>query len=387
MSLSPLPLGGLAIWSLMGILSAPEAAAIERSFAGSAQLDYHLVPGEDGRDPPRVFEGFTSEVALKVAVDVSERLSANVKVCHGCHGFELPMAYFDYRLADELNIRVGRFSPSFGSFNLRHDPANHSTSSKPLPYDMGRMLRMDLWNQGVLPSPFPDNGIEVGGSHWFNERTQLDYAVYAVSGFKAAQGSTDLEWSRSLSSNFYVVDNNDRPAVGSRLALTLRIGEANDITAGASGMYGTYDPQNQHAYTILGADLAARLGRTQIRMEYLVRRQSYSADPAMAFQLPVPDDGREVFSKHGYYLEIERGLGQVVAVLARVDGLYRDGNVLVASELTPESAIFRYTVGATVAVHLGWRVKASAELWAFSDAFPNHQRLEPSFHLAIVGTF
>ena len=33
------------------------------------------------------------------------------------------MGYFDYRLMDELNVRVGRFSPSFGSFNLRQDPA------------------------------------------------------------------------------------------------------------------------------------------------------------------------------------------------------------------------------------------------------------------------
>jgi len=80
------------------------------------------------------------------------------------------MAYFDYRVADELAFRVGRFSPSFGAFNIRHDPANHATSDKPLPYDMGRMLRMNEWNLGVLPSPFPDNGVEIDGTHWFGER-------------------------------------------------------------------------------------------------------------------------------------------------------------------------------------------------------------------------
>src|SRR5947207_486117 len=112
---------------LTALTGAGRAAAIERNFAGSAQLDYHFVPGKKSGPPRNVFDGFTSEVALKLAVDVSERLSANVKVCHGCHGFELPMAYFDYRVADELNVRVGRFSPSFGAFNLRHDPANHAT--------------------------------------------------------------------------------------------------------------------------------------------------------------------------------------------------------------------------------------------------------------------
>lgn len=56
-------------------------------------------------------------------------------------------------LADELNFRVGRLTPAFGSFPLRHDPANHRTSDKPLPYDMGRMLRFREWNEGVLPAP------------------------------------------------------------------------------------------------------------------------------------------------------------------------------------------------------------------------------------------
>ena len=73
-----------------------------------------------------VFDGFTIEAALKMAVDVSEHLSANVKVCFGCHGIEADMAYFDLRAADEFNFRIRRFSPTFGSFNVRHDPATAS---------------------------------------------------------------------------------------------------------------------------------------------------------------------------------------------------------------------------------------------------------------------
>ncbi len=188
------------------------------------------------------------------------------------------MAYFDYRVRDELNFRIGRFSPSFGAFNVRHDPANHATSSKPLPYDMGRMLRMNAWNEGVIPSPFPDNGIEIGGTHWFGDRAQLDYAVYAVSGFKADEGSPDIEWSHSTSQFGQLNDNNGRPAVGARWVLTLKLGEANDVTGGASAMYGTYDPANRVAYFIGGVDFAARLGRTQIRFEYLMRRQSVLND-------------------------------------------------------------------------------------------------------------
>ena len=379
------------LFATLAILSfgASRAEAIERNFAGSAQLDYFYIPAEPSSANPRTaFDGFTTEVALKVAVDVADRLSANVKACHGCHGFELPMAYFDYRVADELNFRIGRFSPSFGAFNVRHDPANHATSSKPLPYDMGRMLRMRDWNLGVIPSPFPDNGVEIGGTHWFGELLQMDYAAYAVSGFKADEGSLDIEWSHSLSQSSLMVDNNGRPTVGGRWSFTLRLGEANDLTGGASFMYGTYDPANRMAYAIAGTDLAARLGRTQIRFEYLVRHQQFAAlDPSLTFQEPVALGAVQTFDKHGAYLEVERTLNETVTLVARADGLYRTGNVATTSTLDRRSAIFRYTGGATVAVIPGWRIKASGELWAFSNDPPLHQSLELALHLALVGTF
>jgi hypothetical protein len=385
---SPLLLLLLLLPLVLLLATAREAAAIERNFAGSAQIDYHLVPAQkDGAATRSAFDGFTSEVAFKLAVDVSDRLSANVKACHGCHGFELPLAYLDYRVADELIIRAGRFSPSFGAFNLRHDPANHVTTSKPLPYDMGRMLRMAAWNLGVLPSPFPDNGVQLGGTHGFGEKTQIEYAAYAVTGFKADQTSLDLVWSRSISRDSFLVDNNGRPTVGGRLAFTQRFGEASDLTAGASVMYGTYDPANQLTYTIAGGDLALRVGRTQLRLEYLARRQTFTGDPAAMFQLPVPADGRQVFTKHGAYVEIERALTDIVTVVARADGLYRAGNVLVDSTLGPRSAIFRYTAAVAIAVQPAWRLKASAELWAFSNDPPRHEALEMSFHMAVVGMF
>jgi hypothetical protein len=378
-------IGCLLLW---GLLDARPAAAIERNFAGSAQLDYLLVPAEKSLPSDRtVLDGFTSEVAVKLAVDVSERLSANVKLCHGCHGFELPMAYIDYRLADEFNVRAGRFSPSFGNFNLRQDPANHAASSNPLPYDMGRMLRFNQWNLGVLPSPFPDNGVEVGGTHWFGEQAQVDYALYAVAGFKADVGSTDLDWSQSWSLAPFLVDNNGRPTVGGRAALTFRIRDVNDLTIGASAMHGTYDPENRFSYTIAGVDIAARLERTQIRAEYLVRHQTFEANPNVIFKLPVSASRVQSFNKHGYYLEVERSFTDTIGLFVRADGLYRVGNVPVSSALAPRSAIFRYTGGGTLAVWQGWRLKASAELWAFSDDFPIHQTFELGFHLAIVGTF
>ena len=221
------------------------SAALDRTFAASAQADYSLAPGQFRKPNYNGFDGATMELAIKLSVDLSDHFSANVKVCFGCHGFETDMAYLDYRLADELNVRFGRFSPSFGAFNLRHDPANHRLSDKPLPYDMGRMLRLRDWNMGVLPSPFPDNGLEASGTHWFGSKVQFDYAAYGVSGFKAGYTGTDLDFIQSRSGSFYYVDNNSVPTFGGRLAFTFKLGERSDLTLGGSGMAGFFDPNHE----------------------------------------------------------------------------------------------------------------------------------------------
>ena len=375
---------------LWGVLLARPAKALDQNVAASAQLDYHLVGSWIGPDrssyPKGAFDAFTLEASLKVAVDVSEHLSANVKFCYGCHGFEADMVYFDMRAFDELNVRVGRFSPSFGSFNLRHDPGNHKLSDKPLPYDMGRMLRNAAWNNGVLPSPFPDNGVEVNGSHWFGESVQLDYAAYAVSGFKQNNpDAMDLNFGASRSP--YYVDNNSRPALGARIALTGKLSAVSEVTIGASGMGGTYDPNGNHTYYIGGADLTARIDRTSIRLEYLVRRQELDTTNPTFYKYPFADDIRSFFVKHGAFAEVEVPLSRGLDIVGRVDGLYRVGNVSATSELSSKSSVLRETLGLAFAIERNFRLKVSAETWQFNDPDVAGRRSDLSFHLGAVGTF
>ncbi|MBX3226343.1 MAG: hypothetical protein KIT84_42830 [Labilithrix sp.] len=365
------------------------ARALERNFAGSAQLDYNFAPtARNMKTFPSAFDGFTMELAGKIAVDFSDHVSANMKVCYGCHGFEADMMYFDIRVVDELNFRVGRFSPSFGAFNLRHDPANHRLSDKPLPYDMGRMLRLRQWNMSVLPSPFPDNGVEIDGTKFIGESAQLDYAVYAVSGFKADLRPTDINFQLSRSPQNYYVDNNARPTVGARVALTYKLGDAGDVTAGVSGMGGTYDPENHETYYIGGADLSLRYDRTNIRLEYLARRTTFDISDKSVFKYDVAPNRGSFFLKHGAYAEVEQGLTPDLDLIARVDGMQRLGNIPAGSELGRRASVVRYTLGSAYAIERGLRVKFSTELWQFSDKdLSNGRRIELSIHAALAGSF
>ncbi|MCL2450526.1 MAG: hypothetical protein FWD17_16380, partial [Polyangiaceae bacterium] len=309
---------------------AARAEAVDRTFAGSLQLDENLAPTQPSTNArTAVFDGFTTELSLKLAVDLTDHVSGNVKICFGCHGIETDMAYLDLRAFDELNFRVGRFSPSFGAFNLRHDPANHKLADKPLPYDMGRMLRMRDWNLGVLPSPFPDCGVEVNGTHWFGDSVTLDYAFYAVSGFKGDSNQLDLDFVQSRAGSLYYVDNNSTPAGGARLALNAKLGAYADVTLGASGMFGTYDPANRLTYAIAGADLSLRINRTNLRAEWLARRQQFDVSDPTLFKYAIARNG-DFFVKHGAYVEFEQPLTAELDLILRADGMLRLGNVAVS---------------------------------------------------------
>lgn len=371
------------------------ARAIELNLAGSLQLDYLYTPfsGVDPRPARGTLDGLTQEFSLKLAVDINDHVSANVKACYGCHGFEMAMAYADFRVADELNFRVGRIVPTFGEFGLRHDPGNHRLSDKPLPYDMGRMLRLQDFDRSVLPSPYVDNGVEVSGSHFFGQRVQLDYAAHIVSGLRA-NGATpaEVDWSAMHSAAPYYVDNNSEPAFGGRLGATVRIAERVDLSLGASAMYGHYDDNGRLPYLLLGADVYLRLGRTNVRGEYLIRRTDMAVgDPArFQFALPTGANGApsgELFQvRDGWYVEVEQPLGRRLDLVLRWDGMRRRGNVLTTSQLGFDAGVTRWTLGANFVIERGYRVKASVEYytwWGLASGVTS----DVAAHLGAVATF
>lgn len=358
----------LSLSSLLGVVSS--ARAQERNFAGSAQFNYLLVP-EDAEARTHSLDGFTTEIALKLAIDFGDHVSTNVKLCYGCHGVEVDMAFADVRVSDELNFRVGRFNPAFGEFPLRHDPANHRTNDKPLVYDMGRMLQRVGWNMSVLPSPYVDTGVEVNGTHWFGEDAQLDYAAYLVSGFRGNQEDIDFDFIQSRTPASYYVDNNSRPSVGGRVALTLNLSEETLLAAGLSGMFGQYDPAAERDYWIIGADVSARIGKLDLRAEYLLRRteMALGRDPDQRFRYGPGQDGTydDFFLKDGFYVEGTYAFSQLLEVVARFDGMRRIGNVLQGSPLRSRSAILRYTAGVNLILERALRFKLSGEFYDFSD--------------------
>jgi len=352
-------------------------------FAGSIQLDFLTVP-TDKKAREHTLDGATVELSLKMTKELTKDISANVKVCFACHGFEVGMAFVELRASDALRFRVGRMIPAFGGFPLRHDPANHMTSDKPLPYDMGRMVHRSEWNEGILPAPWVDNGAELGGTYFWNGG-QFDYAVYAVSGPKAGLNAADFDFQLSRSPDNYYVDNNSQPAIGGRLAGSVDLDANATLNLGASAMAGRYDPERRLGFAVAGADATLQLFGLYLRGEYLIRATEVAVgdDPAARWKYGPAPGGTYAgyFTKDGFYGEAEVPVGPI-SIVGRWDGLRRKGNVLIGSALSSSASVYRYTGALAFRLQRGIRFKSSVEYYQFTD-FPR----EIAIHLGMAAPF
>ena len=167
--------------------------------------------------------------------------------------------------------------------------------------------------------------------------------------------------------------------------MTTRFSQFRDMTVGVSGMYGTFDPKNNLTYAILGADLAFRFNRTNLRFEYLVRREELDLSDPTRYKYDVANGN--YFLKHGGYAELELPVTSSLDMVGRFDFLYRSGNVLVTSPLSARSGVLRYTLGTAYTLERGYRVKLSGEAYSFSDVGPTDHHTALSAHVGIVGSF
>jgi hypothetical protein len=338
------------------ILAATPAFAIDNVvLAGSASLDYRYVSGDNPPTNPSLL-GITSlglEVAAKAVIDVGHGVSFTVKACGGCHGIEIDQAYGEVMLKEYFNVRLGRINPAFGEFNQRHDPANFTTPSKPLPYAMGDMLFYSPrgFNLGIVPSPYVENGMEIYGTLALSGSTQLDYAIW---GAKGLAGENGIDW---VSTRRYL-DNNRLPAGGGRVVLS-----GADWAVGASFSAGTYDDRDRLVYMMGGAELYFRVGIVTFRAELLARRTDLDRD-AGGYPFALIDPW---FLKVGWYGQLDLDVHPSLTLVLRSDGLHRFGMPLPASEIVSASAgMQRQTVALLYRLTGNFALKGDYELWTFT---------------------
>ena len=364
------------------VLAAARAvAAPSLQFSGSAYVDSWVIPTQQpDADQVKAPQGITIDASMRFGVDVHDTLSFSAKACISCHGIEMDHVVLDWQPKPWFNMQFGRLNVPFGEFGNRWDQSGHKTTSAPLIYDMGRMAYADRtsFNSGVIMLPYVDTGVMFYGQTWLGSVIQLWYSAYAVAGQK---GTNDLEWMAMRTSPY--TDNNKTPSYGGRATLTYSSdpGAAiGDVSLGASYTGGRYDRAGQLQYQIAGADLSIQLWKVTLRGEYALRRTDLDPN-ASGYQWALVDD---YFDKKGFYAEMEHPLGRYVAMVYRYDKMERVGVPLPGSvsQMTPNVAIERGTIGTVITPASGIYLKLSYEYWK-----PTTFVVFQSGHVGIGGAF
>ena len=341
--------GVLVLAAVVLAVLASAAEAARWNWSGSVTLDYKSLPGAP--DEQLTKAGAIIEWSQKATVDISEKLSASARLCTACHGLTVNHAYAELRLTPLVNVDAGRLEIPFGDYAQRHDPANDAFLATPLPYAMGHMLRYqsDRFNLGVLPIPYVDEGASLFGDVWIHDTLQIWYSVYATNGFQSSVAH-DFTFKNQLGDGGYS-DNNDAVAWGGRVAVA-----RGPLTAGASYLQGAYDPVGDYDYGVWGIDGSAYVGGVQLRGEYLARETDVLNDA----------EARATLWKKGFYVQAESPTVRHVALVARFDGLLREGPAL-GTENDESSGIVRWTAGFNVMPTLEYSLRFQYEHWRFTD--------------------
>lgn len=297
--------------------------------------------------------------------------SARVSACTTCHeGFddgagplEVVEAALRVDLAKALNtestlrssLEAGRFIVPFGSFSAQVNPAAYRTVTRPLLYNMGQLVDRNQIGPAILPMPYSDEGVKADVTSQLGGGVTAGLDVYVVNGLQGDFGVNFFQ-SRSYS------DNNSDPAVGGRLAVG-----SPSFTVGASAMTGNSEasgsPQRL-SYDVLGLDLNARIGK-RVRVVAEVARRSNDIRTFVAAQ---------PFGKvdlEGYVIESDVLLSEAhgISFVARLDATRYEGTVApIASSLSPDFRVERFTWGFDVAVFGSSNLMINHEHWSMPEA-------------------
>ncbi len=253
------------------------------SFFGTVAPTWQTAISSDGDDVSEN-PGFHADVWLGVEWQPNRFMSGRVQACTTCHSqgnnqnrLELAEGFLSFNVTEaleqdaevvQINLDAGRILVPFGAFSTQSHPGAFRTVTRPLMFNMGHNVQRQIIGPSILPMPYADEGINVRVTTPIYCDLDLTWNTYAVNGLQGNDSGINFFQSRDY------VDNNQEPAIGTRLALG-----NSAIKLGASFMVGQHNRIGDLApadspvlqYSIFGADLSARCGDFRFQAEYALR--------------------------------------------------------------------------------------------------------------------
>jgi hypothetical protein len=168
---------------------------------------------------------------------------------------KVEFATIDFLITDWLNYRGGIILSPLGKFNLVHDSPLQDLTERP------------MVSKYIIPTTLSESGMGFFGTFYPTEMSKLDYEIYAVNGFSAANdsgvvgdGDSFIRSSRGSQKD----DNNTNPAIVGRVAFSPFLG----LELGVSVHTGYIDDHNSNRMTIKAFDWTYQKGPFELVGEY-----------------------------------------------------------------------------------------------------------------------
>jgi hypothetical protein len=158
-------------------------------------------------------------------------------------------------MTDWINYRAGIILSPLGKFNLVHDSPLQDLTARP------------MVNRRIIPTTLSEAGMGFFGTFYPTEMSKLDYEIYAVNGFSAADDSGVVGAGDSFIRNArgsQKSDNNTNPAIVGRVAFSPFLG----LELGVSVHTGYIDDHDSNRLTIKALDWTYQKGPFELVGEY-----------------------------------------------------------------------------------------------------------------------
>ncbi|MCY3737023.1 MAG: hypothetical protein OXG13_11510 [Gemmatimonadaceae bacterium] len=143
---------------------------------------------------------------------VSDRLrvASELEFEEGGEEIKIEIAVLDFELHPALTFRGGILLSPLGRFNLSHDSPVNDLTDRP------------LVSTEIIPTALSEAGMGIYGAHCPTASSRVTYELYAVNGFDEGVIEVNGEGTRIPEGRGNWTDNNNRPSLVGRLAVSPR---------------------------------------------------------------------------------------------------------------------------------------------------------------------
>jgi hypothetical protein len=223
---------------------------------------------------------------LFVYTPVSSRLRVAAEIEFEEKGEEIVVeaALIDFEFHPTVTLRAGILLAPLGRFNIAHDSPANDLTDRP------------LMNTELIGTALSEVGMGFYGAIFPSNASRVTYEIYAVNGFHDGVALNDADGTRIPAGKDNIEDNNNRPSVTGRLALSP--GSAGELGLSVhTGPYNTWeidgltvDDQRDLTLFVLDGDVNWR--RFQLLGEYATASIDVPAASSLLAE-----------SQNGFYLQ------------------------------------------------------------------------------------